>query len=308
VIIDPLSDFCATPGLLAETLHQLNSLADRARIALIVTLPASCRTDAQGRLRVTSRWPTEAARCVWCLVPDPDDPARRLFVAKRTNFCREPQGLAFRLDDGGVAWESDSAISPVDPLGQLSAIEQFLQEALFAGPLLATSVYRLGAERGFSSKQMRSAGNRLGVTSDRLGFGKDGHWWWSLPGHQRPALVTPSVALAPRNVPAEVQIGGDQTQKDERMVIPCLGDAPPLPPASEADGDRADGNRIDYEEPAAEFEQVPAEAGLGSACRKGNIGRNAGSDAIRGARFEVDREAGNLWESLEKPEESLSGT
>jgi hypothetical protein len=182
VVIDPLSDFCDTPKLLAETLHQLNALAARHRIAVIVTVPANCRTDAQGRLRVTSRWPTEAARCVWCLVPDPDDITRRLFVAKRTNFRREPDGLAFRLDESGVVWEAQSAISPIDPLGQLSASEQCVQDLLSAGHLPAATMLRLGAEQGFSPKELRAAAKRLGVSSTRIGFGGDGHWYWSLPG------------------------------------------------------------------------------------------------------------------------------
>src|SRR5262245_40493770 len=107
VIIDPLSDFCATPAQLAETLHQLNVLADRHCLAVIVTVPAKCRVDREGKLRASSRWPTDAARWVWCLVADPDDPSRMLLVAKRANFCVVPDGLAFRLKPDGVAWEAD---------------------------------------------------------------------------------------------------------------------------------------------------------------------------------------------------------
>lgn len=182
VIIDPLTDFCSTPRQFAETLVKLNDLAERGRLALIVTLPANCRIDAQGRLRVTSRWPTDNARSAWCIVPDPDDPRRRLFVAQRTNFCLEPDGLAFRLGDKGVDWEQSSRISADDPVGQLSASEVFLQELLRAGDVPALTVYRSGAERGFNQKEMRAAGKRLGASSNRIGCGKGGHWSWSLPG------------------------------------------------------------------------------------------------------------------------------
>ncbi len=204
VIIDPLSDFCATPKLLAETLHQLHDLARRSRVALVVTVPAHCRTDAQGGVRLTSRWPTDAARCVWCLVPDPGDRSRRLFVAQRTNFCREPDGLAFRLEDAGVAWEADSAISPVDPLGELSGCEQFLRELLADGPSPAKMVYRLGAERGFNAKELRAAGARLGASKGRVGFSGRGHWEWSLAGEGRAALVgVPPSGGVESHVPAE---------------------------------------------------------------------------------------------------------
>jgi len=71
IIIDPLSDFCETPRQLTETLFKLEELAERANAVFIVTLPADCRTDAQGRLKVKSRWATDAARCTWCIIADP---------------------------------------------------------------------------------------------------------------------------------------------------------------------------------------------------------------------------------------------
>lgn len=65
ILIDSLADFCRTPQQLAETLVLLHDLAYRANVALIVTLPANCRIDGRGRLRVTSRWPTETVRSAW---------------------------------------------------------------------------------------------------------------------------------------------------------------------------------------------------------------------------------------------------
>ena len=169
IIIDSLADFCRTPREVAETLDLLEDLASRANVALIVTLPANCRVDAQGRLRVTSRWPTDRVRSAWCVLPDPDDLFRRLFVARRTNFCREPDGLAYCLCDRGVVWEARSRISPVDPLGQFRASDVCLAELLGEGELPASTVYRLGGEMGFSPKQLRNAGKRLGVSSTRIG-------------------------------------------------------------------------------------------------------------------------------------------
>ena len=190
IIIDSLADFCTTPKLFSEALVQLEDLARRANVALLVTIPANTRVDAQGRLRATSRWPTESVRSAKCLVHDPDDPWRRMFVAKRTNYCREPDGLAFRLADGGVAWEAASRINPVDPLGQWSASELCLKELLKADDLPASTVFRLGGELGFTPKILRAAGKRLGVTSTRIGFSGKGHWSWSLPGSRGNAEVT----------------------------------------------------------------------------------------------------------------------
>ncbi len=146
-------------------------------------MPAICRVDAQGRLRATSRWPTDSVRSAWCLVRDPNDPWRRMFVARRTNFCREPDGLAYRLNDRGVvAWEATSRINPIDPLGQWSASELFVQETLKASDLPASTVFRMGAELGFTPKVLRAASKRLEVTTTRVGYSGKGHWSWSLPG------------------------------------------------------------------------------------------------------------------------------
>jgi len=219
IIIDSLADFCRTPREVAETLVLLEELASRANVALIVTVPANCRVDAQGRLRVTSRWPTDTVRSAWCVLPDPDDPLRRLFVAKRTNFCLEPDGLAYRLSDRGVVWEARSRISPVDPLGQFRASDVCLADLLGDGALPASTVYRLGGELGFSPKQLRAAGERLGVACQRIGFSGDGHWSWSLPG-PRLEVDCPNVGcVEPVEALADAS-GYDHVEQVSNLLVP----------------------------------------------------------------------------------------
>ena len=46
-----------------------------------------------------------AARAVWAITKDPDNPERRLFLPAKLNLARDPDGLAYRIDDGRVAWE-----------------------------------------------------------------------------------------------------------------------------------------------------------------------------------------------------------
>jgi hypothetical protein len=193
IIIDPLSDFCETPRQLTETLFKLEDLADRANAVILVTLPADCRTDAQGRLKVKSRWATDVARCAWCIIADPDDPRRRLFVARRTNFCAEPDGLAFTLSDAGVVWDASQPIDPHDPLGKLSGCKRCLEELMSQGEAAASQVFRQGTECGFTPKEMRAAAKRLKVSSARVGYGGEGRWVWSY-GEARP--ITDQVATA----------------------------------------------------------------------------------------------------------------
>jgi hypothetical protein len=233
VVIDPLTDFCRTPRHLAETLYHLNDLAARGRLAILVTVAADCRTDAQGRLRESARSPTSAARCVWNIVRDPDDPRRRLLVARRTNFCGEPDGLAFRLDANGVAWEAESAVSALDPLGALGAADRCIHELLSSGAELASTVVRLGAEQGFSPKQLRSAARRLGVIHRRMGFSKDGHWEWSLPGsrltngEQLPGQPTTSGPPLESPAPDATDPGNAAGQAAVTLGPPSLGEESP---------------------------------------------------------------------------------
>jgi hypothetical protein len=182
VVIDPLSDFCDGPARVAQTLRELSKLARQLDVAIVVTLPANCRFDARGVLRVTSRYKTEAARCVWCVVADRDNPARRLFVARRTNSYIEPPGLAFRLHEGHVIWNVAVPIDALDPLGQEAAIRDLLTAALQAGSLPAADVLRLGALAGFAAAQLRVVAKLMGIEFHKKpGFGKDGGFEWVAP-------------------------------------------------------------------------------------------------------------------------------
>lgn len=70
------------------------------------------------------------------------------------------------------ATEADDEFNPVD----------CLRDILQPGQLPAKEVYKLMADNGFSKKQARTAGKKLSVDIQREGFGKDGIWYWQLPG------------------------------------------------------------------------------------------------------------------------------
>ncbi len=269
IIIDSLVDFCPTPKLFDQTLVLLEELASRANAAILVTVPAHCRIDAQGRLKATSRWPTESVRSAWCLVHDPDDSWRRLFVAKRTNYCREPDGLAFRLADGGVTWDARSRIANRSGRSAGAVSRQryvLVADLLGEGPLLpASTVFRLGGELGFTPKVLGAAGARLGVTSDRVGFSGKGHWSWTLPGPRVEGECGAEADLAercrslevdgeingvpcdwqsaPRNLLMERELAQQTARTEgrtetgevwERMIVETFVD-PDVPPAGDGD-------------------------------------------------------------------------
>jgi len=197
VVIDPLSDLCEGPQTLAETLRQLNELAASKAVAIVVTLPAHCRFDSRGSLRVSSRWRTEAARWVWCVVADPDDPARRMFVPRRTNYCTEPPGLAFRLERGHVVWSPGAQVDPRDPLEQQKGARACLDELLRDGFRPAREIFSLGAQCGFNPRQLRAAAKRDGVESHKgAGFGADGGYLW-FTSEQRSQYLAGDCSVVP---------------------------------------------------------------------------------------------------------------
>ncbi|HEY2252990.1 MAG TPA: AAA family ATPase [Planctomycetaceae bacterium] len=203
IVIDPLSDFCATPGLLAETIHRLNGLAAEREIAVVVTLRASGRFDSRGRLEVKSRWPTDAARCAWFVAIDPGDDSRRLFVPTRTNFCVEPHGLGFWIEAGRIVWNVAARIDFQDPLQNLSGAALWLSQLLAEGDVPAKVIFSLGAERGYTPDMLRYAGNKIGALKQRIGGREDAHWKWSLQVLE----VTPERAQAghvPHDRPAQL--------------------------------------------------------------------------------------------------------
>ncbi len=274
IIIDPLSDFCETPRQLTETLFKLEDLADRANAVILVTLPADCRTDAQGRLKVKSRWATDAARCVWCIIADPDDPRRRLLVARRTNFCAEPNGLAFTLSDAGVVWDASQPVDPFDPLGKLTESELCLETLLSQGDLPAAQVYRQGAECGFTPREMRAAAQRLKVSSNREGYGGEGRWVWTYAEARPAGPMHSSDDEGCNNASGDLPLPLREGRGEGRASLE--NDSHPNPPLTDEAEERPDG-------------EVP---------RPASGGRGTGSAALPGPATRQNRE----------PEYTLNGS
>jgi putative DNA primase/helicase len=202
IVIDPLSDFCRAPALMTETVHALHDLMTDRNVAVVATLRATSRFDGRGRLEVKSRWPTDAARCTWFVAGDPDDDSRRLFVPTRTNFCVEPRGLRFSIESGRVVWDLAGPVDAGDPLQNLSASALWLSHLLSEGEVPAKTVFRLGADCGYTPEMLKYAARQLGVHKQRVGFGEGSHSKWSLhPAHQTLVTVRP-VSHILANLPA----------------------------------------------------------------------------------------------------------
>lgn len=210
VILDPITAYTGktdshknaeTRGLLAP----LADLAAKHQVAMVAVShlnkggngPAIYRT--MGSLAFVA-----AARAVWAVTKDENEPTRRLMVSVKNNLARDPGGLAYHLHGDGdevpaLAWESepvaitaDEALAPPapgpEPEDRTEAMT-WLREALVDGPRLAKEVEEEAREaHDITQRTLRRARKKMGVVAYRPE--NPGPWWWRLAEHEPAAVAT----------------------------------------------------------------------------------------------------------------------
>ena len=202
VIINPLSAYFGTvldsyrDTDVRAVLAPLVKLAETRQVGILGIMHVGKSTDRQARHRVLGSVAfTNAARLVFAIGPDPEDPERRLLLPVKANLCREAPTLAFRLEDAhGVAmvvWES----GPVENVtadsvlaGKRSSGDEDQEDAeSVIGMLLDTEEWPLDAKvaletgraLGIHERTMRRAARKLGIDVRKSGF--RGGWRWHRP-------------------------------------------------------------------------------------------------------------------------------
>jgi putative DNA primase/helicase len=135
-----------------------------------------------------------AARLAFAVAADPQDESRRILAPLKTNICAPPAPLAFRFEDGRIAWEASPAAgmdaerllrpAPQGDREDVSDAEQVIHELLAdqsAWPIDARQALDAGLAHGISERTMRRTATRQGIRMSRVGFGKSGHWLWNHP-------------------------------------------------------------------------------------------------------------------------------
>jgi len=210
VVIDPIAAYCGAVdshknsdvrGLLAP----LAELAGRHRVAIVsVThLSKSGGTKAVYRAMGSLAF-TAAARAVWAVTKDADDPQRRLFLPAKLNLATDPDGLAYRIENGRVAWEPEPVKLHADDAFAAEAgnaqgrkprasdqqeAAEWLRSVLTAEPQPAGELIEQGEQFGFRKRTLQRAFKSLGGQSSKSDFGKG--WHWSLPAEAMPDDPSP---------------------------------------------------------------------------------------------------------------------
>jgi putative DNA primase/helicase len=200
VVIDPASSYLGAANRnsardVRAIQDRLSSFAAKHQLAVLTVshLNKSTGVSAITRIMGSTEW-VAVPRAVF-LVTEEVSTDRRLFLPLKNNLAPDRIGYAFRIEkrivaDGiktsAVVWDHDPVtISADEALAAVaknkkasSTAMDFLQQLLRDGPVDQSEAVRLGAEAGFTEKNLRMARENLGVKSKKEGFGAEGKWVW----------------------------------------------------------------------------------------------------------------------------------
>jgi bifunctional DNA primase/polymerase-like protein/AAA domain-containing protein/primase-like protein len=198
VVIDPLSAYLggADSHVNAEVrglLAPLAALASRRSVTVCGVAHLRKSAGAAVHRAIGSIAFAAAARSVWAVAQDPDDPERRLFLPVKQNLAANVGGLAFRVDapEGRprVTWESGAVILDANAVlggydggegqGALREAESWLSDLLASGPVPAKRIQGDAKSAGQTWATVRRAKDSLGIAASKDGY--TGGWYWRLP-------------------------------------------------------------------------------------------------------------------------------
>jgi hypothetical protein len=203
VVIDPLMAFLG-PRVdsyrdqdVRRALARLTAMAERTGAAVVVVRHLK-KSKEGGAINAGggSIGIIGAARSGLLVAADPEDSERRVLAPVKSNLCKPPASLAYRVevDQEGrpfVAWDPEPVSISADRLlasaaggeEERSAREDaraFLREFLLDGPKPSTQVFKAARAQGISERTLRRAFSGLGGKAGKAAF--SGGWVWALPG------------------------------------------------------------------------------------------------------------------------------
>jgi putative DNA primase/helicase len=207
IVIDPLSAFIAGVDSYKNTdvrsmLAPLSKLAEKYDIAIVGVEhpPKSSNGKAINQVGGSKAF-IAAARSAYLVSKDPQDEKRSLFLRIKNNLTSHSVGISYRLEEvslptgkiSKVVWGDEPVKTTADKVlayhnqtefqhGKESH-KKWLQEELADGPKNAAEVEKKALTQGMTEKQLRTAKEYAGVSSDKTDI--DGGWVLSLsnPNH-----------------------------------------------------------------------------------------------------------------------------
>jgi putative DNA primase/helicase len=209
VIIDPVSSYLGKVDShknadVRSVLEPLGELAARLGVAVICNNHFSKGGGSANNRVIGSVAFVNQARAAFIVTPDEKDQTRRLLIPSKMNIAPMGYGLAYRIEGcliehdrreiatSRIMYEStpvtvtaDQALAALDgnreSKSEKSEAIEYLMDMLGEGPVSAKDIKRDATDAGISPKSLRGAREALGVKPERIGFGSEGGWVWSLP-------------------------------------------------------------------------------------------------------------------------------
>ncbi|MBF0400722.1 MAG: AAA family ATPase [Magnetococcales bacterium] len=204
LLIDPISEYMQgvdshSNAQVRELLASLSDVAERHAVAVVaITHPNKGSGSAIDRVTGSGAF-VAAARAVYLVCRDRDDPELRLFLPVKMNMGKDSLGLSFRIEEvelsvdikaprlvwqpDVVAISADEALSAhLNPSARQAVDEAkaFLQEALGQGPQLTKDLKADATGMGISWASVRRAQKLLNIKPAKVDF--QGGWMWFMPG------------------------------------------------------------------------------------------------------------------------------
>ncbi len=208
IVIDPLSAYLAGVDTynnkdVRSMLVPLSNLAGRYDIAIVCVEhpPKSSNGRAMNQVGGSIAF-VAASRSAYLVSKDPEDEERRLFLKIKNNLSNYSGGISFTVEShklpngieiSKVVWGAEPVKITADEVlafynrtefqhGKESR-KKWIQEELADGPKNAAEVEKKALTQGMTQKQLRTAKEYTGVSSDKTDF--DGGWDLSLsnPNH-----------------------------------------------------------------------------------------------------------------------------
>jgi hypothetical protein len=202
VIVDPLSAYLGRSDSnnnaeVRTLLAELGRLAAEKRFAVLAVSHFNKASGASSVYRVTGSLAfVAAARAVFAIARDPQDPEQRLVLPIKSNLGPDTAGYSYRVsvadnDAPCVKWGTEKVTRSAEEILQAAPspreqaviergveVKEWLKEEL-AEPRTAKVMWQIAERKGFSRRDVERAKAALGITAQPSGF--KGHWHWRLP-------------------------------------------------------------------------------------------------------------------------------
>ncbi len=205
LVVDPITAYLGKTDShknadIRSLLAPLSNLAARYKVAAVAVSHLNKNAGNSSIYRTMGSLAfVAAARAVWVVTQDKDNPARRLFLPVKNNIAKDSFGLAYSVMDsqsypgiGIVAWEPDPVTITADQALALDSTDMdernamkeavsWLTETLSSGKVLSNDVYNWAKEAGIARRTLERAKQRLNIQSIREGSGQGSKCYWNLP-------------------------------------------------------------------------------------------------------------------------------